>query len=190
MAPRHRVAVLMARPRFSLPVCALLAAAHVPAQQREALAADAMAIAFPHGERVERRVVALTDAQLAAVAARTGLAAPKRIFTLWVGRAGDEVTGYAVVDDVRGKAQPITFLLAVDRALTVRAVEILAYRESHGGEIRDPQWRLQFAGKTARDPLQLDRDIRNISGATLSCRHVTDGVKRILALYESDLRNR
>jgi len=181
MAPRHRVAVLMARPRFSLPVCALLAAAHVPAQQREALAADAMAIAFPHGERVERRVVALTDAQLAAVAARTGLAAPNRIFTLWVGRAGDEVTGYAVVDDVRGKAQPITFLLAVDRALTVRAVEILAYRESHGGEIRAAGWRDQFVGRGPDDPLRVGHDVANIAGATISVRAVTDGVRRALA---------
>ena len=80
--------------------------------------------------------------------------------------------------------------MGLDPQGRVRGIEVLDYRESHGGEIRDPQWRLQFAGKTARDPLQLDRDIRNISGATLSCRHVTDGVKRILALYESELRNR
>ena len=98
--------------------------------------------------------------------------------------------GWFVVDEVLGKHELITYAVALDKAGRVRGVEILDYRESHGGEIRDPQWRLQFAGKTARDPLLLDRDIRNISGATLSCRHVTDGVKRILAMYESDLRNR
>ena len=91
---------------------------------------------------------------------------------------------------VLGKHELITYAVGLDTQGRVRGVEILDYRESHGGEIRDPQWRLQFAGKTAREPLQLDRDIRNISGATLSCRHVTDGVKRILALYESELRNR
>jgi hypothetical protein len=98
--------------------------------------------------------------------------------------------GWFVVDEVLGKHELITYAVGLDPQGRVRGVEILDYRESHGGEIRDPQWRLQFAGKTARAPLQLDRDIRNISGATLSCRHVTDGVKRILALYESDLRNR
>src|SRR5512142_639137 len=98
--------------------------------------------------------------------------------------------GWFIVDNVLGKHELITYAVGLDPQGRVRGVEILAYRESHGGEIRDPGWRLQFSGKTARDPLQLDRDIRNISGATLSCRHVTDGVKRILALYERDLRNR
>ena len=98
--------------------------------------------------------------------------------------------GWFIVDEVLGKHELITYAVALDTQGRVHGVEILDYRESHGGEIRDPQWRLQFAGKTARDPLQLDRDIRNISGATLSCRHLTDGVKRILAMYESDLRNR
>ena len=103
-------------------------------------------------------------------------------------RAAD--AGWFVVDEVLGKHELITYAVALDRQGRVRGVEILDYRESHGGEIRDAQWRLQFAGKTAHDPLVLDRDIRNISGATLSCRHVTDGVKRILAMYESDLRQR
>ena len=46
----------------------------------------------------------------------------------------------------------------------------------------------QFVGKTSQSPLKLDRDIKNISGATLSCRHVTDGVKRLLAFYEIALK--
>jgi len=37
-------------------------------------------------------------------------------------------------------------------------------------------------------PLKLDRDIKNISGATLSCRHVADEVKRLLAFYEIALK--
>lgn len=110
----------------------------------------------------------------------------KRKEQVW--RASD--AGWFIVDDVLGKHELITYAVGLDPQGRVRGIEILAYRESHGGEIRDPGWRLQFAGKTARDPLQLDRDIRNISGATLSCRHVTDGVKRILAMYERDLRNR
>ena len=57
-----------------------------------------------------------------------------------------------------------------------------------GYEVRNPEWRKQFVGKTAADPLRLNADIRNISGATLSSRHVTDGVKRVLATYAVALR--
>jgi hypothetical protein len=69
----------------------------------------------------------------------------------------------------------------------VRSLDILAYRESHGDAIRLASWRAQFTGKTAADPVRLDDDIRNVSGATLSCRHVTEGVHRLLALYRRAL---
>lgn len=98
--------------------------------------------------------------------------------------------GWFIVDQVLGKHELITYALGIDAQGHATGVEILEYRESHGGEVRDAAWRAQFAGKSAADPLQLERDIRNISGATLSCRHVTDGVKRLLKLYESELRQR
>jgi Na+-translocating ferredoxin:NAD+ oxidoreductase RnfG subunit len=98
--------------------------------------------------------------------------------------------GWFIVDEVLGKHEFITYALALKDDGSVRGVEILVYLESHGGEIRDPAWRRQFIGKSAADPLKLDKDIRNISGATLSCRHVTDGIKRLLALYETVLKQR
>jgi Na+-translocating ferredoxin:NAD+ oxidoreductase RnfG subunit len=70
----------------------------------------------------------------------------------------------------------------------VRRVEILQYRESYGGEVANASWLAQFIGKTSGSALEVNQDIRNIAGATLSSRHVTEGVKRILAYYESHLR--
>jgi len=49
--------------------------------------------------------------------------------------------------------------------------------------VRMAPWRKQFLGKTARDPVALNQDIKNISGATLSCRHLTEGVNRLLKVY-------
>jgi len=88
------------------------------------------------------------------------------------------------VDHVIGKHEFIAYACAVGPTGAVLGIEILTYRETYGGEIRNTKWRAQFVGKTKQDPLRLDRDIRNISGATLSCRHVTDGVKRLLATRE------
>ena len=65
----------------------------------------------------------------------------------------------------------------------IHRVDILQYRESYGGEVRSPSWLGQFVGKTSGSPLKVGADIRNISGATLSSMHVTEGVKRILAAY-------
>jgi Na+-transporting NADH:ubiquinone oxidoreductase subunit NqrC len=71
----------------------------------------------------------------------------------------------------------------------VKQIEVMDYRENYGAEIREGKWRSQFAGKTSKSKLKLDDDIKNISGATLSCRHVTDGVKRLLAFYEVALKH-
>jgi len=98
--------------------------------------------------------------------------------------------GWFIVDAVLGKHELITYAVGIGADGSVRGVEILEYLESYGYQIRDTAWRRQFAGKTARDPLKLDQDIRNISGATLSCRHVTDGIKRVLGFYESALKQR
>jgi len=89
-----------------------------------------------------------------------------------------------VVDDVIGKFELISYAVGIGADGAVKQVEILSYRESHGHEIRLPAWRKQFVGKTSAAPVQVGEDIANISGATLSCKHVTDGVKRILSVLE------
>jgi Na+-transporting NADH:ubiquinone oxidoreductase subunit NqrC len=65
----------------------------------------------------------------------------------------------------------------------VKDVEILDYRETYGDQVRHPEWRAQFVGRRHGAKLKLTDDIKNISGATLSCLHVTDGVKRLLATH-------
>jgi len=95
--------------------------------------------------------------------------------------------GWFMVDRVIGKTELITYALALDANGAVKAIEILDYRETHGSEVRLAAWRRQFVGKTARDAVELDRDIKGISGATLSTRHVTEGVHRLLQLHQRAL---
>ena len=82
---------------------------------------------------------------------------------------------------MKGKDQPITYLVATDSADALRDIDILVYREPHGGEVAYEPWRKQFRGKTVGAPLQVGKDIRNISGATISSHSVTRGVRRALA---------
>ena len=83
----------------------------------------------------------------------------------------------------------ITYAVGINANGTVKQIEILQYNESYGYEVREASWRAQFVGKSAGSTLQLNADIKNISGATLSCRHITDGVKRLLSLYELVLKH-
>jgi Na+-translocating ferredoxin:NAD+ oxidoreductase RnfG subunit len=94
---------------------------------------------------------------------------------------GGSLRGFAEVRNVKGKDQPITHLVAIDSADRLKDIDILVYREPHGGEVAYDSWRKQFRGKTVSAPLQVDKDIRNISGATISSNAVTRSVRQALA---------
>jgi hypothetical protein len=98
-------------------------------------------------------------------------------------RAWKADSGYFFVDAVIGKHDLITYAVALGADGKVRQTEILEYREAYGGEVRNARWRAQFTGRQHGDPVKIGRDVQNISGATLSCEHVTDGIRRLLSTY-------
>jgi len=138
------------------------------------LASDAAAQAAPAG-RVAASVARVFGAGARADTIRVDAAAVLRV------SRGDSLLGFAVVRDAMGKDQPITFLVATDPADRLKDVDILAYRESYGGEVAYDSWRRQFRGRTTAESLQVGRDIRSISGATISVNAVTLGVRQALA---------
>src|SRR6266481_6221944 len=96
---------------------------------------------------------------------------------IWRAESGGRILGFFIFDRVIGKHLYIDYAVALDPGGRIRSVEILQYRESYGGEIRSPSWLAQFVGKSSSSALQVGGDIRNISGATLSSMHVTEGIK-------------
>ena len=103
---------------------------------------------------------------------------------LYVCTKHGKMTGYGIVDNVRGKTQFITYMVSLSTGGEIMDVDVLVYRESYGGEIGYESFRKQFRNKTTKDRLQPGRDIRNISGATISVHAISDGVKRILSTFE------
>lgn len=99
---------------------------------------------------------------------------------LWKALKGDQLLGYFVIDYVIGKHLTIDYAIALNPDFTVKQIEILQYREEYGDEIKDPNWLRQFVGKDKNSPLKMDEDIKNISGATFSSTHITEGIKRVL----------
>ena len=92
--------------------------------------------------------------------------------------------GYSVVTEEIGKYRPITFMVGVDTDFRVRGAAVLVYRESRGGEVRRSRFLRQYRGKSARDPIRINRDIIGISGATMSVRSLNFGIKKVLAVTE------
>jgi Na+-translocating ferredoxin:NAD+ oxidoreductase RnfG subunit len=143
---------------------------------------------FADADRFEARDVELDAAELGRLAAE-GVPARSARWPVQVAKKADSTLGYVVIDNVVGKFELITYGVGIGRDGAIRQVEILSYRESHGHEIRLPGWRRQFVGKTRAASLKIGDDIANISGATLSCTHVTEGVRRIVAVVDAARRN-
>ena len=128
---------------------------------------------FPQAQEFAVVALAPTPSQLAAIAKAAGPQAPHGELHAWAAKRGDETLGHVF----------ITYAVGIDAQGALRPVEILEYRESHGGEIRNTRWLAQFAGRRSTDTLRFRTDIKNVAGATLSSEHVTAGVRQVLALW-------
>ena len=156
-----------------------------PAFATQYLSVDqAQAAMFPDATVFRHQDLALSTAQMQQVEKLAGVAARSVNWRVVAALKGETLIGYVVLDDVLGKFELISYAVGLNPDASVRQVEILTYRESHGTEIRNPAWRKQFVGKRAPAGLAIGEGIANISGATLSCTHVTDGVRRIAAIAQ------
>lgn len=140
---------------------------------------QAQALMFP-GETLTPHPVALTDDQVSRIEDASNTDVRNKQLKAWKASGG----GWFIVDQVVGKHEFIPIALAIDANGAVKDIEILEYREAYGDGVRNPKWRAQFTGKIGKSELQLTEDIQNISGATLSSKHITDGVRRLMKTYE------
>jgi Na+-translocating ferredoxin:NAD+ oxidoreductase RnfG subunit len=165
---------------------ALIGAAALPATAQVARAEiymspdQAAQLLFP-GEKLERREVELTSEQKAAIEKASDEDVRSRKLVAYVGATKNAV----FIDQVVGKHEFITIAVGVAADGSVRGTEILEYRETYGYQVRHADWRKQFVGKRKGDPIKVGSDIKNISGATLSSVHVSDGVRRLVQTYDT-----
>jgi Na+-translocating ferredoxin:NAD+ oxidoreductase RnfG subunit len=143
---------------------------------------QAQALLFP-GATFQSDFQTLTEEQVKTIEHASGVPVRNRQLKAWRVSTG----GWFIADEVVGKHEFIPFAFGLEKDGSVKGLEILEYREAYGGQIRNPAWRLQFVGRKPGVKFRLGKEIRNVSGATLSCKHVTDGVCRLLATYEAVL---
>jgi Na+-translocating ferredoxin:NAD+ oxidoreductase RnfG subunit len=175
--------------RFVAPTVIVVSAGAIPCYAATYLTVtQAQQLCFTNATQFIPSDVTLTHEQMKAIEKDSGVHVRLATQKIWRAQAGDKFLGWLIQDEVLGKHEFIQWVLALNADGSVRQIEILDYRETYGYEIRDEKWRTQFYGKRHDAKLKLDDDIKNISGATLSCRHITDGVKRLLSLYELVLK--
>jgi Na+-translocating ferredoxin:NAD+ oxidoreductase RnfG subunit len=137
------------------------------------------------GTALRQQDVTLTKEQMKSIQAACKVRVRSNTVRAWKAGGG----GWFIVDQIIGKHEFIDMAVAIGSDGKVKGVEILEYRESYGHQIINVKWLAQFIGKGPGKRLEIDKDIRNISGATLSSVHVMEGVNRLIETWSQVLRN-
>jgi hypothetical protein len=144
----------------------------------------AVKLMFPKSERIKKELLRVPAEKKMAIEERIGWKFPEDTFEVYIGETGSQVDGYALVQHTIGKHKPMTYMVGVDAHGRVSNVELLVFREARGSEVRTKRFNVQYEGKTVLDPVRINKDIINISGATMSVRSMTAGIKRVLVLVD------
>jgi hypothetical protein len=177
-------------PRFQIPglvLASLLPAPIVVAADYLSVDAAQKAV-YPEADAFKEVVLTQSAEQLQALLTRAGPQPTHGMIRIWQAARNGTLIGYFFVDEVIGRQNLITYAVGIDADGALRNLEIMSYRESHGGEVRNPAWRAQFNHRSDLGQLRFRTDIKNISGATLSSEHVTEGIRWLLALWQAALR--
>ncbi|MDT8340691.1 MAG: hypothetical protein RQ751_04190 [Longimicrobiales bacterium] len=176
-------------PALPLVLVLTLASALAPAGGAAPLAAqltqqEALALAFPAADSVERRTAYLDDEALERVRALAGpgVEVPSGVVTYYVASRTGKPLGVAYFDAHRVRTLPEVLMIVVDPAGEVRRIETVSFREPP--EYRAPDgWLRQIEGRPLEDDLSLKRDIPNLTGATLTAQAAVAAARRVLALH-------
>lgn len=145
---------------------------------------EALKEMLPKSERIRKDRLALTPDRKQLIESRIGWKFPEEEFEVYIGETGSRVDGYAVITNTIGKYKHMTYMVGVSTQGEVTDVELLVFRDARGSEVSRKRFNVQYEGKTCLDPLRINKDIINISGATMSVRSMSAGVKRVLVLID------
>jgi hypothetical protein len=145
---------------------------------------EALKLMFPKSEQIRKDLIRLTSEKKTQIEERIGWKFPEEFFEVFIGETGARIDGYALIQNTIGKHKHMTYMVGVDNTGACTNVELLVFREAKGSEVRTKRFNVQYEGKTVHDPVRINKDIINISGATMSVRSISAGVKRVLVLVD------
>ncbi len=144
---------------------------------------EALTLAFP-GCEIERGSAFLKKPEQAAVAKLAGVKFVSGVVHPYVARKDGLIVGTAYFDTHRVRTMRQTLMVVVTAAGKLGRVELLAFAEPRE-YIPRAAWYAQFKGKQLDHQLRLKRDIKAVTGASLTAKATTSSARRILALHQT-----
>ncbi len=159
---------------------------------------------FPDVDNVITRTVTLSDSDIAGIKEKLGGAlvhyqkgsksaqvSEVTTYDFLIGVKDGKNVRMAVIEEQPGKWGPVDFIIAIDtNSGKVNNLAVMSYKEKRGRPIARQNFLKQFFNKGGSDPISvrsgkgIRRDIRAISGATISSDATCFAVRKVIALYE------
>ena len=160
---------------------------------------------FPDVDKILNETRELTDSEYEAIKERLGgslihyqkgskseMLAELSTYTLYTGVKDNKKIRLVIIDEQPGKWGPVKFIIAIDLYTgKVSDLAVMSYKEKRGRPIARRNFLKQFINKGSSDPISVRgkkgvrRDIRAISGATISSDCTCFAVKKVLAIYDN-----
>jgi len=144
---------------------------------------EALKLAFPDADEVEMRTFILKEDEVRRAQERARTRIDSRLFTFYVGKKKGNVVGYAAIDTHIVRTLPETFMVVLSSEGEVLTTIILAFHEPLE-YLPSERWLEQFREKNLSPDLRVGRDIAGIAGSTLTTQAITQGIRKVLALFE------
>jgi Na+-translocating ferredoxin:NAD+ oxidoreductase RnfG subunit len=147
---------------------------------------DALKTLLPDAQKIKEEVKVLTEEQKKRIEKEAKIKFDPKLdkeFHFYIGSAGGRIVGYAVKNTVKGKWGPIHYMLSLEPDGRIKDAMVLQYKEKRGRPVAKRRFLNQFVGKTINDRIKLKKDIRGISGATISSRGMTNGIRKLVYVF-------
>lgn len=150
---------------------------------------DALKTLLPGAQNIMDETKSLTEEQKKAIHEAANVAFDAEYdkeyrFHFAEGADGKPVA-YAVEHTVNGKWGPIEYVMALTPDGKISDVIILALKERRGRPVKERRFLDQFKGKTTGDPILNKRDIKGVAGATISSREMSDGIRKMVYVFNA-----
>lgn len=95
-------------------------------------------------------------------------------------KSDENKIGFYYFGSALGKTDEFDFIVIFDNQFIIKKIKVLAYREDYGMEIGSKRWLRQFDDLTVEDQVIYQKDIKAISGATISAKAMTKAINDLL----------
>ena len=147
-----------------------------------------MKLAFGDDVTVEMMSLFPTPEEAAQIEQLAKVKLESNLFSFYVGKNQGEIIGYAAIETHNVRTKPETLLVVLNAEGKLRNVFTLAFHEPP--EYQPPERWYDQLGNHTLEQLSFSQDIQGISGATLSTRAALNAARKVLAVFQVNVKDK